>query len=369
MIQCRIKYFKDKYATHISQVLTGFKLLENKGVLKITIDSDSFNFRSKGIYEHNAIVEVTIDNKVLVYDMADGYQSIHRKEIFDAQLDRVTYYFKRSYNPQFHENMRNKHKIKPYGLNYYCTCKGNPYDRFVVDNLSISTIKKLFGHFYSEKRWLKLCDYKNFVSNNNYDKYNILFLTRLWDSTGIDEKYIKSIYTYMSDEEAIIESNKWKKSLDTATEYRIELIRKLKAEFGDRFVGGILKDNFSMRICPELIVDDSFTNKESFMNAIKGNYICITSVGLHDSIGWKFAEYVANGRAILSDPLKYTVVGDFKKGKNYFEYRTVDECIEQCHFLLNNIDEVHKIEKNNAEYYRNYLAPDMIISNTIQLLD
>lgn len=369
MIQCRIKYFKDKNSTHISQVLVGFKLLENKGVLKITIDSDSFNFRSRGLYEHNSIVEVTIDDKILVYDMADGYQSIHRKDIFDSQLDRVTYYFKRSYNSQFHQNMKNKRKIKPYGLNYYCTCNRNPYDKFSCNYLSINTIRKFVSHLYSEKKWLKLCNYKNFISNNSYDNYNILFLTRIWDSTNIDKEYIKRIYTYMSDEEALIEANKWKESLDTATKYRINLIRKLKEEFGDKFVGGILKDSFSIKLCPELIVDDSLTNKENFMRIIKENYICITSVGLHDSIGWKFAEYICNARAIISDPLMYEVVGNLKKGKNYLEYRTINECIDNCRFLLNNIEEIHKIEKNNAEYYKNYLAPDKIIVNTIKILD
>ena len=43
-------------------------------------------FRSEGNYEHSSIVEVSFGDRIIAYDMADGYQSIHRMDVLDSQL-------------------------------------------------------------------------------------------------------------------------------------------------------------------------------------------------------------------------------------------------------------------------------------------
>lgn len=39
---------------------------------------------------------------------------------------------------------------------------------------------------------------------------------------------------------------------------------------------------------------------------VKESDICITTTGLHRSIGWKFAEYIAASKAIVTEKLNYS---------------------------------------------------------------
>lgn len=363
----KIKYFKSPFDTHISQVLVGYKLLERGERIKLDIISSTYNFREIGQYEHNAIVEVEIDGIIIAYDLADGYQSIHRKDVFDKQLERINYYFKRSYDPTFHKGTNSAHKVYPLGLNYYCTCIGNPLDKFEWKSYSLKELRRFISYLRGERKWLRQNDYTNFVSNNHFNKYKLLFLTRIWDSSGITPIHIRRHYPYLNDDESLAIANQWKESLDKATNYRIKLIRALRKEFGDDlFVGGVSQDAFSEQRCPDLLVAPTLTSKKSFMQLCKSNYICIASQGLHNSIGWKLAEYVANARTIITDPLYYSVTGDFEENTNYLVYNNVEECIQACHALLRDVDRVHKMEQANAEYYKSYLAPDVLIKRTLR---
>ena len=359
---CNIRFFRDKYASHVSQILTGFALLQKQGYLTLNVISDNEDFRKEGLYDHNSIVEVEINNKIIVYDLADGYQSIHRIDVFDRHLDRVTLYFKRSFDPKYHIGTRNQDKVKPLGLNYYCTCKGNPFDK-----RSYSISFRELRNARADKAWHSLCDYRNFVSSNHFDSYKLLFLTRVWDESQITLSQIQNAYPYFSFSEANDELMKWKSSLSSVTASRISLLKSLSSEFGSLLVGGVEDTAFARRICPELICSSDLTGKKNFMKALQRNFICIASVGLHNSIGWKFAEYVCNGRAIVSDELKYVIPGNFSSPKNYLRYSSVESCIENCRFLLNHINVIHDMENANSEYYDHYLAPDVLVRNSLDL--
>ncbi|MDR3312883.1 MAG: hypothetical protein LBS96_00320, partial [Oscillospiraceae bacterium] len=87
---CRL-ILAGKEEAHSSQVLAGFKLLERSGQLHI----DAFaleDLRQKGYYAHRSIVEVAIAGQRLAYDTGDGYQSLHRPDVWDEQLERVDAY-------------------------------------------------------------------------------------------------------------------------------------------------------------------------------------------------------------------------------------------------------------------------------------
>ncbi|MCQ2483695.1 MAG: glycosyltransferase [Clostridia bacterium] len=365
-ISCNILFNNSPGNTHISQILAGYKMLEDRGVLKIKSVSPCTTFRSSGYYEHNSIVEVEINGKILVYDMADGYQSIHRKDVFDAQLDRVDFYFKRSFLSSFHDGSINAGKIKPLSLNYLCTCKNNPYDRFYIEKENgISEIRRFATHLHTYKNDKYF--FEQFESNNKrYDEYKLLFLARIWDSSKINAESIKRTYPYFTDAEAKNEADKWKFSLDNATRSRIEYIKSLRNHFGDRVISGISHDDFSEKTCPDLLVDNSVSERNNYIQMIKKNYVCITSEGLHHSIGWKFAEYVAAGKAIITEPLFYEVPYGFEENENYLVYNDTESLIGKCDYLLNNISEIHRMEDNNRKYYSEHVRPDMLVMDSLK---
>jgi hypothetical protein len=86
-----------------------------------------------------------------------------------------------------------------------------------------------------------------------------------------------------------------------------------------------------------------------------GSDICIGSMGLHKSIGWKTGEYVAASKAIINEKLKYEMPGDFKDGINYISYNTVNECFNAVDYLISNPDIVYKMKCANHRYYKKYL--------------
>src|SRR5690242_14864813 len=85
-------------------------------------------------------------------------------------------------------------------------------------------------------------------------------------------------------------------------ERRVALIRALRARFGDQFIGGVEHDEFARRYCPDCIVD-TVTLKTTYVQLMKSRLIGIATTGLHGSIGWKLAEYVAATRCIVSEPI------------------------------------------------------------------
>lgn len=362
---CSIKFDINPGNTHVSQILAGYKMLEKQGIIKIKTAQPCRIFRSSGNYEHNSIVEVEINGKIIAYDMADGYQSLHRFDVWDRELERIDYYFKRSYDSQRHTGMKNAYKIKPLGLNYLCTCKGNPYDRFICEGHSVRDLKKYLVYLKSKR--INTYDYTIFESNNCcYDNYRLLFLTRLWDSSGISPKSIKNTYPYFTDAQAKAEAEKWKTSLDKATKDRINYIKALRENFSDKVIAGVAADSFSEKICPDLIIDNTFTERRKYLEEIKKNYICITSEGLHQSIGWKFAEFIAAGKAIITEPLAYETVGGLKENLNYLQYNDTESLLAACDLLLKDIEFVRKIENSNREYYKKHLSPDMVVLDSLK---
>lgn len=364
MLNVDIRY-GNKAEGHLSQIFTGFKLLENDEKLKI--NSIKFDESLKEKYKFSAIIEVDINNLITIaFDLSDGYQSIHKLDFFDQAIENIDFYFKRSYDPEIHKMHKNGYKVKPLGLNYHVTCKDNPFYKFESNNRGVKRIKDYISYKKSMKKYYSKIEYVNFESTNHYQEYNVIFFARLWDSNTLSIETIKTSYPYLNDIEIKDVYLNWKKDLEYVTIQRIELIRALKSEIGDRFIGGLEDSDIARKLAPELIVDNKYTGKVNFMNMLKSNNICIASVGLHGSIGWKFAEYVAAGKCIVTDELQYELPGDFLECKNYEKYNKIDECINKVKDLLSNIEKIHYIENNNIKYYNEYLRPDKLVFNAIK---
>ena len=364
-IKCRIKY-GNKTESHLSQIFTGYKMLEDSGIL--IIESIEYDKSLKDKYLFSSIIEVILNDTVKVaYDLADGYQSIHRLDLFDKAIEDIDFYFKRSYDPNIHTNHKYGYKVKPLGLNYHVTCKNNPIYKFSSANKGIKKIKDFIKYNKSQKSYYNNIKYYNFESENHFDSYNVMFFVRLWDSNILSLDNLLKSYSYLTYNEINQLYDKWKYQMDYVTSQRIDLVNGLKKELGDKFIGGLEDNEIARKLCPELISKNKYTDKFQFMNMTKSNNICIASVGLHDSIGWKFGEYVAAGKAIVTDPLKYVLPGDFKEDKNYKCYSNIDECINKVKILLSDIDEVHRMEENNIKYYKKYVRPDNLVLNTLNV--
>lgn len=134
------------------------------------------------------------------------------------------------------------------------------------------------------------------------------------------------------------------------------------------FFGGIYRDGFSERYCPELLVGKAVTLKRSYLHRMRCSDICINTMGLHGSIGWKTAEYVAAARAIESEEFVYSVPGGFDDGVNYLSFRSPEECAERVEMLMEDEKARLEMSRANRDYYENSLRPDAQIRQALRQL-
>jgi len=338
LFKCELNYFP---SPHLSQIYDGFEKLRKIGIINISLKPVSGN-------QIKPLLNVVVDKKYnVIYDTLDGLNWINGSiednlNHFKKNI-KADFYFKRSYSKQILDYAPLNCKTYPLGLNFgfkpegkYPSSLQQIFKDLVKDNFIVSKYYKKTS-FYSR-------DFEYYPIPAKENK--VLFLARLWNPNDVSLEHLKT-------ERELINKN------------RIDCIKICQKEFGNIFVGGLQNDNYSILNSKDLILPSSMTKREFFLNTIKEYNICIATTGLHNSIGWKFGEYVAASRAIISEPLKYELPGDFKNNKNYLNYTNEYELLEKIHKLLKNKDILFEMMISNFHYYNNYLRPDKLILNTL----
>lgn len=326
-IKCKLKLHSK--AQHLNQIYTGFIELEKRGLIDVIVD--------KHIDSKEHILEAVInDNIKVVYDTFDeGW-----KYSSSVNIGEVDFYFKRSFDPCVHPKISGN--IIPLGLNYNVYSRmGNLIDyKEVIINKIKKIVKNKKKDFYVE-------DFE-FYPQVTYNP-QICFLTRLWDPNGYE-----------------VENSTVKNERIEINEFRAACIMECKKKYGSNFIGGVEDSEFSRKFFSHCIVGNtSITKRANFIDTVKKSEICIATTGLHKSVGWKFGEYVAASRAIVTEPLYYGLPGVFEDKINYLKFSTVDELISSLEMLLKDRQYRFNMMMNNYNYYNNYVRPDRLIMNTL----
>lgn len=349
MLEATVYYTK---SDHLTRIMTGFHLLEMKGVLRCTYIEDK---QHNVLPDSASVLELRLEGKRIAFDLRDAsalFQSKNRN-----YLRSVDMYFERSHidwstHPEIKEYA---HKIHPFGFNYFTTCPGNPA---LERSHSKNSIKNLLRDVFNSPRFSGTEVFEGkaaFPSGNR----KIIFMTRLWDPADIR---IKPEHT----EEERLYRLKMMEERETINADRIKICRELKKRYGSRFCGGIQRSALAMSLCPDLVLPAYMTLKPRYIKLMKSSDICIGSAGLEKSIGWKTGEYVAAARAIVCEEPAYILPGDFEQGKNYLSYSNADECLAAVKKLYDNPDLIYQMQKANERYYRQYLRPEVQILNALE---
>jgi hypothetical protein len=343
-------------AEHLTQILTGFGLLEAEHLIQIKIaKADNYDIEIMG----KPILRVIFnDDLKIVYDTFDG------SALYKEDLEWSDLYFKRSFDITKIKNYQLENKVFPLGFNYSAYGPRNfNFQKFLysitsikslrsLKNIAISVIRtdRVLSFIFSTNLGRHNCYYKNFECLPHFDPDPlIVFFARLWDPGR--SKSAELINERME-----------------INQMRINIIRGLRKEFGDKFYGGLSSDEFTEKIAKDCIVENqNLIKKKSYMALVKNSNICIATQGLLGSNGWKLAEYVASAKSIVSEKLNYSVPGDFLPGKNYLEFSNSDECINQVYYLAKNPEARYQMMLENFNYYNQYLRPDMLVWNTLKI--
>lgn len=322
---------------HCCQIATGFLLLKEQGwnvEIQDVLESDFSGFPNA------PFVFAKYGDKTLVYDLLDGY---NEPEAMKTALEKADFYFKRSFNrekngalfPEF------SGKIYPLGFNYHVTHRKNPINEGPLKRY----LKPLQGRAPDIYFTPEVFEGR---AERPVGQPRILFMTRLWEEeAGLSES--------VNAERRLI------------NESRIHIIRTMKARYGDAFLGGLNDLPISRQLAPELIMPAKYTERRRYVKLLHSCDICIGTMGLHESIGWKTAEYVAAAKAIVNETFHYEVTGDFSEGKNYLAFETAQECIDAVQRLVDDPEKLQRMKQENEAYYREYLRPDVLVKNTLEM--
>lgn len=356
MIYCKLYIYST--SEHIAQLCTGFKLLECQKLIKLSYEFNTYAQNGKALlqnvrpYDLQGMFVVVNGTTTIFYDTTDG------ESLITEALEVADFYFKRSYRseaiPDQYANI-----IFPLGLNYEVytgAFDSVEFSRFFANRRNFKSPKELIK---SAMRNIGL-KYNPTINTmhkppDHSRKPKVLFMARTWDPNN---------YTggFPTENREL-----WSAICNDINETRATVITVLRKELGQHFYGGFAQNPYTEEHYKELLLSNKLASKKrEYINTLGEYPICIATTGLYNSIGWKFAEYVAFSKAIVSEKLVYEVPGNFAAGKNYAEFATAEQCVEQSVALFEDQAARDQMMENNYLYYREYLAPDKLVWRTLE---
>ena len=332
---------------HLQHVYTGFNLLQKRGVIdldQVIVKEDIVDENKlQHLRDHkHAQLTVVLNDKIKIF-----YDTHDSGEIDEYYLHASDYYFKRSYSPAFLPSPE-KEKIFPMGLYYPILPDG--FDKLGVQRaFSVAKGRKKISEALSFIEWFDSFRYTARVSDlwsfPDYDAPpKILFMVMAYDPHDKQDR---------ADEK--VEERRY------INEARAQCIAMLRKEFKDNFYGGFIHTGYAVKNYKEFLMPDkTLSSRKNYMNLLKSYPICLATTGLHLSIGAKFAEYIAFSKAILTEKLNFEVPGNLQKDKNYLEFSTPENCVENAEKLFSDKVLRNSMMTNNAKYFHAYTRPRCI---------
>jgi hypothetical protein len=338
----------------LAQLFTGFGALSVSGLFAVSFEPDKFGSPNARITTLRATVE---NSMTLVYDVSDG------PGVDLDLLDSCAVYFKRSYTTRDHQSCR---KIRPLGLNYGVYGVGDfrfhrlrsslrelrpsnarqVLSQSIITNRPMSAVVGKMMRFSSAHPNLPGCSASMVEHFEAIPAISasprIVCFARTWDPAQID-------------------------TFQELNEMRAGCVRSLRSEFGPAFIGGLAPSTVALRDFPDCVIDSSVLKKTRYLREMKSAEIGVATRGVHDSNGWRLAEYVAASRAIVTEHLRYDVPGSFAGGTNYLGFDTVDQCVSSVRRLVDDPDLRLSMMKANHEYYLRHVRPDAMVSRSLEV--
>ena len=321
---------------HLSQVYTGLTMLHRQGAIELEQkifprppantdpECPPHLVHAKGWH-------CSLEANGLRY-----YVDVHDSHEIDANaLEACDVYLKRGYV----QDSRSP-KIRPLGLNYQVCADG--FDSFELERRfrleGWGPAARYFVH-----RQLTVSDFEADATDS---EPRVLFLCRTWQPEPERGREKAAERVLINDS-------------------RAACIVALRKAFGERCIAGFASSAYTRARYPHAIVSDpSITERRRYVQLMRTIPICVATIGLHRSNGWKLGEYIASSRAIVCEELAHDVP-DLVRGRNYLAFKRPSECVERVGELMESRAKRRAIAEANRQYYLKRLRPDRLIANAI----
>jgi hypothetical protein len=364
----RVRVYPDTLIAPTSKIYAGLFELEAAGQLQVKYTYKGPS--SENIFRHG-------DEFTLWTEIGDDSAGVIVRICFDTwdhpiinslkKLEQCDIYFKRSYDRQslWKLPIELQKKIVPFGLNYAC--------RSINER---GFVQRHLVHYFAHKYFLyrPLRGLKKLVTQ--IGKTSVLrlapSLSKNFTPPLIEEfeaspdsqaerivLYQTVVYSPTTSKMSDI------KQLKEMNDMRAEIIRALRKNFGERFIGGLAPTDFAKQHYADCITTNKI-DKRSFMQLIKNSLITIVTTGLHNSTGWKLAEYLAASKCIVTEPLHYELPTPLEEEKNYLSFSSPEECVAACKKVLESPKLASDMRWNNYNYYKKEVEPAAHILSCIK---
>jgi len=329
---------------HTSYILAGLLDLANDPYFNVKWINADPPWQSERLQEHLTIcVELGQRASRIVFDIHDQAERFNL-----ADLGACDIYFKRNFSEQASESLESAllRKVHPFGMTFPCRSDGTfQWLTTVLKHVGGHSLSNI-GEIKKVLNILRLPESRFFERPPECETHNlVLFQTRLWthdEVTGLP-------------------------SAEEINDGRINLVKLLKKELKSKFVGGLMPTEFAQRYFSELVVPSSFSRK-AYINLRNKCLIGVYSIGLHHSIAWKLAEYMAGSLCIVSEPLVNTVAHPLKEGIEYNTFSNPDKCLEICNRLLEDKELSSKMRHAAFSYYQTNVKPSSMIRQCLTMV-
>lgn len=139
-------------------------------------------------------------------------------------------------------------------------------------------------------------------------------------------------------------------------EGRVRLVRELKKAFGPKFRGGLVPTAYAKENYPDAVSEQP-TRQAQYIAWGKRSLVGVYTRGLFHSLAFKLPEYLAASKCVVSEPLRNALPAPLVAGEHYLEFRTAEECVEQCSRLLEDANLAKELRRAAWDYYRREVKP------------
>jgi hypothetical protein len=171
--------------------------------------------------------------------------------------------------------------------------------------------------------------------------------------------------------EVVFQTRLWKPLDDSATGRRringerVEVVRALREAFGGSDRVGLIHSDFAAEQAPDALLTRK-VSRSDYARQLRTSLISVNTDGLDGSPGFKLAESLAAGAAIVSQPLQFELPTPLQPEVNYLPFNTAESCVRQCRRLIDDRELAERIRTENLQYYRRYVRPEAFAGNLLE---